>query len=291
MAKGFGTQKQKKGIQNHKYYLDFLLEVLQVTHDSNGNSQAISSLLQTNLNKLDDKLIQVWRSWALDTLFRVDAEKAHAMAVDIVNFSNLIQDFSLGFPAINLEIAIIGYQMVESVFSHKIYQEEWATAQNSLGNAYCKRLRGERSKNLETAIICYQNALQVYNREKFPERWADTQSNLGNAYLDRIRGDRFDNLEIAIICYQNTLQVYNHEKFHERWADTQNNLGNAYLDKICGDQSENLKISIVCYQNALQIYNQKTFPKKWAGIKINLGNAYCKTIGIDRLDNIEQVSQ
>lgn len=288
MAKGFGTQKQKKGRQNHKYYLDFLLEVLQVTHDSNGNSQAISSLLQTNLNKLDDKLIQVWRSWALDTLFRVDAEKAHAMAVDIVNFSNLIQDFSLGFPAINLEIAIIGYQMVESVFSHKVYQEEWATAQNSLGNAYCRRLRGERAKNLETAIICYQNALQVYNQKKFPERWADIQSNLGNAYLDRIRGDRFDNLETAIICYQNALQVYNREKFSERWADTQSNLGNAYLERSYGDQFENLGMSIICYQNALQIYNQHTFSQRWAGIKINLGNAYCKMIGIDRADNIEQ---
>ncbi len=287
MAKGFGSEL-KKGKKNRKYYLDFLLEVLQITHNSHGNSQAISSLLQTNLNKLDDQLIQVWRSWTLDTLSRVDEKNAYAIAVDIVNFSNVIQDFSLGVPAINLEIAIIGYQIVESVFSQKIYKEEWATAQNSLGNAFCKRLREERDKNLETAILCYKNALLVRNYEKLPEMWADTQINLGNAYLDRIHGEQFSNLETAIICYQNALQVYKREIFPERWADTQSNLGSAYLAISYGDKSENLETAIICYQNALQTYNQHKLTQKSAEININLGNAYCQTIGINRAHNIEE---
>jgi tetratricopeptide (TPR) repeat protein len=146
--------------------------------------------------------------------------------------------------------------------------------QNSLGNAYRDRIRGDRATNLEQAIAAYELALQVYTRDDSPESWATAQNNLGNAYRDRIRGDRATNLELAIAASRLALKVRTRTSFPEKWAGTQNNLANAYRDRIRGDRRENLEQAITAYELALQVYTRNDFPEKWATSHHNLANAY-----------------
>jgi hypothetical protein len=101
----------KAGDQNGAYFLfrfarrlagvfsqrDLLLEALQVTSDSNANSQEVYPLLQANLDKLDDNFAQVLRKWATTTLSNVnDPDEKEYIVTDILNFSVLIRNFPLG---------------------------------------------------------------------------------------------------------------------------------------------------------------------------------------------------
>ena len=93
------------------------------------------------------------------------------------------------------------------------FPQDWANAQNNLGNVYINRIRGEQAQNLELAIAYYEEALKVYTFETFPKQWATVQDNLASAYFKRIRGDKFENLEWAIAYYQEALKVYNFDDF------------------------------------------------------------------------------
>jgi hypothetical protein len=76
----------------------------------------------------------------------------YSTASNILNFSNIIQHFSLGRRAINLEIAIAGYEAISKVFTREAFPADWARTQINLGNAYYNRINGERVENLELAI-------------------------------------------------------------------------------------------------------------------------------------------
>nr|MBW4576778.1 tetratricopeptide repeat protein [Aphanothece sp. CMT-3BRIN-NPC111] len=177
--------------------VNFLLQVLQATEESNGNPEVVYPLLQANLNLLNDNFAQVLRYWAEATLPEVEADVAQGIAAIIVNFSNLIQQFPLGSRTSNLEIAIAGYEALLTGFTRDTYPEAWATLQNNLGNAYRDRIRGDKAENIEQAIAAYSAALQVNTREAFPIDWAMAQNNLGIAYRNRIRGDKAENIEQA----------------------------------------------------------------------------------------------
>ncbi|MDE5079847.1 MAG: tetratricopeptide repeat protein, partial [Trichodesmium sp. St18_bin1] len=179
-------------------YLNFLMEVLQATVGSNGDSKVVYPLLQQNLDKLDENFADILRNWATTKFSEVEANVAEDIAIDIGAFSSLIQQFPLGNKANNMEISIAGYEVVLNVFTYKSHRENWAAIQNNLGIAYRERIRGNKAENLEAAIAAYQQALLVYTQTDFPMDWAATQNNLGNAYSDRIRGDKAQNIEAAI---------------------------------------------------------------------------------------------
>src|SRR4028119_758401 len=259
MGKGFGNGKLKKAQQNREPYRDFLLQILQVTQDSKGDQRVVYPLLFANLNKLDENLVEILYNEAMARLSEVELEQAQTIAGDINNFSILIGNFPLGSRATNLEIAITGYKIAATVFTHCAFPQDWAMTQNNLGNAYYQRICGDQAQNLETAIAAYKAALQVCTREEFPEDWAETQSNLGTAYLYRIRGNQAENLEIGIALYIDALQVYTPEMFPEQWARTQNNLGTAYRSRIQGDRAENIEAAIAAHKQALQVYTPEEF--------------------------------
>ncbi|MEQ9672623.1 tetratricopeptide repeat protein, partial [Coleofasciculus sp. G2-EDA-02] len=162
--------------------LDFLVEVLQATSDSDVDPQVVYPLLQENLHLLDDNFARILYDWATAKLAEVEPAQARSIAADIGNFSNLIQQFPLGNQANNLEIAITGYEVLLTIFTRENHSETWASIQNNLGNAYSDRIRGERAENIERAIASYQAALEVRTRDAFPSNWAMTQNNLGEAY-------------------------------------------------------------------------------------------------------------
>ena len=146
----------------HQEYLEFLDQVLVATARSNGDAQVVYPLLQANLNKLNLVFANLLEAWATVTLPKFPPEIAQNMAIDISNLSDLIYLFPLGNRADNIEIAILGYEIVLKIFTRDRFPEQWAITQNNLGNAYANRIRGERLKNLETAVVCYQQALSQY---------------------------------------------------------------------------------------------------------------------------------
>ncbi|MBD2604079.1 tetratricopeptide repeat protein [Scytonema hofmannii FACHB-248] len=267
--------------------LHFFSQILQATNENRDNPQVVYSLLQENLNLLDDTFAQVLRDWAIKTLPNPEAKQTQNIAVDIVIFSELIQKFPLGNQASNLEIAIAGYEVALTVLNRQENPQDWAIVQYNLGTAYFYRIQGERPENLERAIIAYTNALQVCKNEAFPPDWGMTPNNLGNAYFYRIRGDRADNIEQAIAVYKDTLQVYTREAFPEQWAMTHKNLGRAYFNRIRGERAENLEHAITVYQAALLVYTHEAFPVHWANIQHNLGSTYQNRIREDRAENLE----
>jgi CHAT domain-containing protein len=285
MGKGFG--KPQKGKKHCKAYLDFLNKVVQATADNKGDPQMVYPLLKANLNKLDDKFALLLREWEKAKLSAAPSELARDMAVFIVNISNLMKDFPLGNKALNLEMAITGYEIAATVLTREVFPEEWAATQNNLGTAYLDRISGERAQNLDDAIAYFHNALQVRTYEKFPEEWAATQINLGATYRERIHDDRSENLEQAIIACQKALQVLSSDTFPQYWALAHNNLGNAYCNRIHGDRSKNLELAIESYQSALQVFTFEASPEDWAMTQNNLGLAYNEWTGGNRAEKLE----
>ena len=161
-----------------------------------------------NLDKLDDNLAQILDSRVRETLTPVRPEQGYSITIDIVKFSNLIQQFSLGNIAVNKEIAITGYEIALNIFTFEAFPQEWAGTNNNLAATYIDRIRGEKAENLERAIAAYQEALKVRTFDAFPQDWAMTQNNLAIACSNRIRGDKAENIKEAVMCYQNALQGY-----------------------------------------------------------------------------------
>ncbi|GCE93203.1 hypothetical protein NIES46_12520 [Arthrospira platensis NIES-46] len=268
--------------------LDFLLNVLQATADSNGDAKVVYPLLEQNLDQLNENLADILRTWATARFKEVPTETAIFMALAILLFGSLIAKFPSGQRADNLEIAIACYEAALEVYTRTASPEQWAMTQNDLAIAYCNRIRGERAENLEMAIDYYKAALQVYTRTIYPEDWAMTQNNLANAYLYRIRGERAENLEMAIDYYKAALQVRTRTTYPEDWAMTQNNLAIAYNKRIRGERAENLEIAIACYESALEVRTRTAYPENWAMTQNNLAIAYDDRIRGERAENLEK---
>ncbi|AOY81523.2 hypothetical protein BJP36_18005 [Moorena producens JHB] len=132
--------------------LDFILEVLQATRDSNGDAQVVYPLLADNTDKINPRLAELLRVVATSKLTEVEADEAEYIVAVIGNFSNLIKQFPLGEKAKNIEIAITGYEVALTVFTREAFPYQWSTAQNNLGLAYSDRIEGEKAQNIENAF-------------------------------------------------------------------------------------------------------------------------------------------
>ncbi|MGK7940896.1 MAG: CHAT domain-containing protein [Crocosphaera sp.] len=280
-------ENEKTAIENtYKDYFSFLMETLQKV-SKNPNLEAIYPFWAQNLDKLDDNLITILYNWVKNRLSSAKAEEVQNIA-DVVNFSDLITEFSLGNIAINQDIGIAGYEIALTVFTFDRFPQKMAKVSNNLGVTYSNRIRGDKAENLEKALMAYAEALKVYTFEEFPEDWAMTQYNLGVTYSDRIRGDKAENLEKALMAYTEALKVYTFEKFPEDWAIIHNNLAIIYSYRIRGDKAENLEKAITVCTEALKVRTFESFPYEWAMTQKNLANAYSDRIKGDKAENIER---
>ena len=269
-------------------YLIFLMQILQVISDNDGKPEAAYSLLEYNQDRLNENLLRVIKTWAGENMPKMEPKLAQNIALDIVNFSNLILQFPLGNQTNNVEIAIVGYEIALKVLPRQQFPKIWATIQNNLGTSYQKRTIGNLEENIEVAIACYYAALEIRTNSALPQAWATTQNNLGNAYQQRIAGNRKENLENAISCYQKALTVRNLEKLPQEWASSQNNLGSAFHERIAGERKENIEEAIACYHLALKVRTQEKFSLDWATTQNNLGNVYLDRIAGDKQDNLAE---
>ncbi|MDJ0615988.1 MAG: CHAT domain-containing protein [Calothrix sp. MO_192.B10] len=287
LREGLNLSPPEDGEEDLQDYLNFLLDVLQTTSESEGNPEVVYPLLAANTDKLDDIFAAILRWWAREQLPELEADTVTSIAAVIGEFSNLIAQFPLGSKASNMEIAIAGYEIVGNIFTPTAFPQIWARIQNNLGEAYRNRIVGEKADNLELAIAAHNQALTVTTPEAFPQDWAMTQNNLGAAYSDRIVGEKADNLELAIAAYNLALTVYTPEGFPQQWATTQNNLGAAYSDRIVGEKADNLELAIASFNQALTVRTPEAFPQQWATTQNNLGIAYLYRIVGEKADNLE----
>jgi len=248
------------------------------------------TFLSANLEKLDDNFIQLFRNWATVKISTVDRDEAEMIAMHISLFSCLIQKFTQGNIAINLEIAITGYEIVSSFLSDEqtmIKKLLWSENLGNLSVAYRERIRGNKADNLEKAISLCQTALKIVTRDNHPQLWANLQNNLGGAYGYRIKGEKAENMELAIKYIEASLEVYAKEKYPKEWANSQNTLGIVYSERVKGDRQENLETAIECCEAALQVLARNEFPELYGASKMNLANAYRDRLKGNPVQNLE----
>ncbi len=214
---------------------NFLMQVLQATSDSGADPQVVYPILQNHVNWIDQGLLDLLNSWGSQILAELDLKKARSIAADIGHFSNLIQQFPLGSKDINMEIAILGYELILKVFPQESAASIWATVQNNLGTAYCNRIRGERAENLERGIEAYERALQVRTRDALPIEWAMTQHNLGLFY------EITEQWQQAIASFQNAASVWTFASDPEQWITIQIRLARIYRDHIKGHYDQSIQ--------------------------------------------------
>src|SRR5688572_24289347 len=106
MGKGFGSETQTLSIKSRKAYRQFLDKVLKITAQEGYNRQLVYSLLEVNLEKLNDNFAEVLHDWAASSLPTLAQSQAETKAKAIAIFSYLIREFNLGSKESNLEIAI-----------------------------------------------------------------------------------------------------------------------------------------------------------------------------------------
>ncbi len=257
-------------LQGLEAHLEFLLEIIQMIAQTSSDRQVVYALLQQNTDKLDKNFISVLSYWFITTIEDVENDEAEYIAALVVELSNLIKLFTMTEKEMNMEIAIVGYELVLDTYQKLGLLFEWAMVQNNLGLAYAERIMGDRAENQEKAIAAYHDALTIRTKVQFPQDWAMTLNNLGTVYAERIMGDRAENQEKAIAAYHDALKVRTKAQFPQDWAMTLNNLGTVYAERIMGDQAENQEKAIFFYNQALEVYTQDVFPLDWAMIHNNL---------------------
>ncbi|MBF2016348.1 MAG: tetratricopeptide repeat protein [Rivularia sp. T60_A2020_040] len=203
---------------------DLLIQALLVTKETEGSPEVVYPLLHKNIELLDDKFAEVLQNWVIDAISESNTEQAEDIAATIGIFSSLIQEFPLGKRVHNLEIAIAGYEAINSLFTYDKYPEQWAATQYNLGNSYGDRINGQKAENIEKAIHCYQSALKVHTRETYPYEWATIHNNLGNVYSNRVKENKMQNLNKASEHYENALLIHTQQAYPQEWEMAQKNL-------------------------------------------------------------------
>jgi hypothetical protein len=190
-------------------YLDLIGNILRAV--ASDSTQAVYLLLEANIDRLDIGFAEALEDWAMSTLTVVQPGIALSIAADIVKFATLLQDFSYGEAANNLEIAIAGYEVTLRAYRRDKFPLQWADVQNLLGNAYLNRIIGEKATNIEVAIECHQAALEIFQRDQFPTQSATTQYYLGTAYQNRIYGNKAENSQISFDYFQAASEISEEE--------------------------------------------------------------------------------
>ena len=261
----------------------FLWEVLR-TILLKGDEQTAHQILANNSDKLNEDFLQQFCLWIDCTLLKTPPKIKKVIAAGIGYFSAILWHFPLGNRAINLEIAIAGFEGSAKILTREVLPEMWAKTQSGLAPAYRNRIWGDRSENFEKALTACTNALQICTRDTSLQEWAMVQNNLGLVYSDRIVGDKAENLEKAIACYEGALQVVSRDRESELWGTLQNNLALVYTRRVEGDRAQNFEKAIACYQVALKVRTDSD----WASSQFHLGLAYSERILGDKIQNQER---
>jgi tetratricopeptide (TPR) repeat protein len=184
----------------------FLQESFELMTKTQMSSEQVYRFWQMNVDEID-LLLSAMPTLAAQIIEK-DREERESLAHIFGLFGRLIQRFPHGNRRVNLELAIINYQICVDSFSQEREPSQWASYKYNLGLAYFERVAGDREVNIELGIRAYQDALKVITYQNFPVEWARTQYILGVAHSQRIMGERKRNLELAIDAFRAALEIY-----------------------------------------------------------------------------------
>ncbi|MCF2145914.1 tetratricopeptide repeat protein [Desmonostoc muscorum LEGE 12446] len=167
VGKQLGVYSELSLTATEKEYINFLYQTLRATAHSEGNPQVVYPLLAQNTDKLDGVFAEILHRWGTNRLGEAKADEAEYLAAVIVEFSNLVAQFSLGSKANKMEIAIIGYEVALTVRTREALRVDWAATQNNLANAYRERIKGDKAENIKKAIAAYTCGFNCQNQGSF----------------------------------------------------------------------------------------------------------------------------
>ena len=214
---------------------------------------------------------------------RADDHELHAAKLILANALGLKLT---GVKSQSLERAIA---LVDEVIAYRLEHESaerQASAYNSRGILYARRIRGGRAENIEQALISYRRALAVYTAEAYPADRAGTLNNLASVLRARPLGEKAANEHEAIAALTEALGIYTRETDPYLWAGTMSNLGTAYFERTTGDRNDHIDSAIAAYLAALEVRREETLPWEWAQTQFNLGQAFWRRYRDDRVANL-----
>ena len=276
------------GAVTFKPCINFLFRVLKITSESGGNLQRVYSFLAANQNQLNEDFKYTLQYLVPKYLANMELEQRQSVVADIFDFSSFIQQFPLGDRAMNLEIALTGYEIAQTVYTREAFPKDWANALTNMAAIYPERIRGAKAENIEMAIKCCEDALEVRDKKVYPERWATIKINLGIAYQERIKESAAENIEKAIKCYQAALEIYTRDTNDYEWARIQHNLGIAYSKRLREEKADNLETAIKYYLASLEVRTREKHKRLWAMTQLSLGNAYDSRLRESKAENTER---
>jgi tetratricopeptide (TPR) repeat protein len=213
------------------------------------------------------KLLQAQQgSWSADTDAKVRSTFADALC-------------SYGDQAGNadaLRESIEAYQRVLTEWTRESAPQDWATAQNGLGNAlqYLGQLESG-TERYQASVAAYRAALLERTRDRAPLDWAQTQNALGSV-LDLLgeRESGTQNLEESVVAFRAAMEVRTRDRLPLDWAREQNNLGNALVSLGQREPGTGrLREAVAAFRAALEERTREHAPLDWADTETNLGTA------------------
>jgi CHAT domain-containing protein/tetratricopeptide (TPR) repeat protein len=276
---------------------EFLTELLQAVCE-NPTPEFIYPILESKKQYLNPTLAELLQSWAeadLSQLLNTQPEEAEFKAGVILNFSKLIQEFTLGNLRHNLEISIIGYKATLIVFSSDRLPEFRSHILYMLGNAYSSlaEMGVESKTNLQEAIKYYKEDVLISTKLKLDQNLVVSLNCLGNTYnsLAEMDLDSEKNLRKAIKCYNKSRKILISLNLEHDLPDTLYHLGLVYwsLSRISVDPEKNLREAIKLLKQSDEIstrLNLLNLPL----ITGSLGLVYSSLseIGVDSKKNLRE---
>ncbi|WP_324237497.1 hypothetical protein [Okeania sp.] len=153
--------------------LPFLLEVLELTHNSQGDPQIVYPLIVENIDLLEPHFIYILRKWAKQTFLNISQNQAAIIARSLVNFSQIIWALPDGDSDVNLEISLACCELALEVYNLEKFPKQWGIVNNNLALIYNNRSYGVPTHNLIKSFLHYQQGRAVFLNQRFPEKWTE----------------------------------------------------------------------------------------------------------------------
>ena len=153
--------------------LSFLLKVLQLTFESQGDPQWVYPLIIENLDLLEPHLIYILRKWARQTFPYVCLNRIVIIASALVNFGRIVWALPDGDSDVNLEIALACCELALEIYDLEMFPTYWGKVNNNIALIYQTRSYGNHAHNLIKSFEYYQRAKLIFPEQSFPEKWSN----------------------------------------------------------------------------------------------------------------------
>jgi tetratricopeptide (TPR) repeat protein len=152
--------------------------------------------------------------------------------------------------------------------------EQFAHAQQALGDAHLRDPGGDAAQNAEAAIGCYEAALGLRKRATEPARWAAIMAHLGEALLRRAHGDPSIDVDRAVHVLEQAIEVLEESRENTLLATARLSLAAALTARITGSRDANLVAAARQLRTAMDDVQPDEHADIWAMASAHLGSVY-----------------